>query len=180
MKHIIFTLVIAVLASCTSSAAPELSGIYSFDCTRIDGQNESLSKYKDKHVLIVNVASQCGLTPHYKGLQEMYATHKANGLVVLGFPANNFGKQEPGSDSEIKEFCDIQYKITFPMFSKISVKGPDIHPLYKYLTTQKGFEGDIKWNFTKFLIGPDGHILKRYHHKTKPADIEKDIAEYLK
>jgi glutathione peroxidase len=139
----------------------------------IDGQDVALSQYAGKVVLIVNVASKCGNTPQYKALEAMYQQYKDRGFVILGFPANNFHAQEPGTDAEIKAFCTATYDVQFPMFSKISVKGPDIAPLYKYLTnvdTQPTHKGDITWNFEKFLIGRDGKVVARFTPKVTPDD----------
>ncbi len=143
-----------------------------FDMESIDGDRVGLQSYEGQVVLIVNVASKCGFTPQYEGLQTLYETYKDQGFVILGFPANNFMGQEPGSDAEIKQFCSTNYGVTFPMFSKISVKGKDQHPLYQYLTDKKAhdFGGAIKWNFTKFLIGRDGKIKARFSPNTKPQD----------
>src|SRR3989338_6218878 len=124
--------------------------VHTFTMKTIDGKGQPLSDYKGKTLLMVNVASKCGFTPQYKGLEELYAKYKDRGLIVLGFPANNFMGQEPGTDAEIKEFCSLKFNVSFPMFSKISVNGQDIHPFYQYLTTQSGFDGDIAWNFNKF------------------------------
>lgn len=176
MKKNILTLS-AVLAAffITGFSTPVLYGdtqsIYDFTMNDINGASVSLAEFKGKVILIVNVASRCGLTPQYKSLQEIYEKYREKGLVVLGFPANNFMEQEPGTDKEIKEFCSLSYGVQFPMFSKISVKGADIHPLYKYLTeaaTNPGFAGEIRWNFDKFLIGGKGEMLKRFHPKTAP------------
>jgi glutathione peroxidase len=145
--------------------------IYNFALKSIDGKEVNLSQYRGKTLLLVNVASQCGYTPQYEGLQKIYAKYKDRGLVVLGFPANNFGAQEPGTDQEIKTFCSTRYNVTFPMFSKISVKGPDQHPLYRYLTdaaTNPKFAGEIKWNFNKFLIDKQGNIAARFDSKDTP------------
>lgn len=161
------------------------ASVYDFKMKDIDGKNVNLKKYKGKVVMIVNTASKCGYTPQYEGLEAIYRKYKDQDFVVLGFPANNFRGQEPGTDKEIKEFCTLKYDVTFPMFSKISVKGEDQHPLYKYLTdkaTNPEFAGDITWNFNKFLIGKDGKIVARYETKVKPedptvtAEIEKLIA----
>ncbi|MBW7992235.1 MAG: redoxin domain-containing protein [Planctomycetes bacterium] len=149
------------------------SELYAFKMNDIEGQPVSLSKYREKVLLIVNVASKCGFTKQYAGLQKLYDKYRNQGLVVLGFPANNFGAQEPGTDSEIKNFCTVQFNITFPMFSKISVKGDDIHPLYEYMTNpdkNSHFSGPIQWNFNKFLIGRDGKTVARYPSKTEPLD----------
>ena len=149
----------------------QMSSIYDFTVNDIDGNPVKLEQYKGKAVLIVNVASKCGNTPQYEGLQDLYKKYGDKGLVILGFPANNFGGQEPGTNEEIKDFCTTNYGVTFPMFSKISVKGEDIHPLYKYLTsaeTDPEFAGDITWNFNKFLINPSGKIVARFDSKDKP------------
>lgn len=142
--------------------------IYDFTMDDIDGNPVSLSDYKGKVVLIVNVASQCGYTPQYETLQGFYQHYKDKGVVVLGFPANNFGGQEPGSNEQIKEFCTSKFSVAFPMFSKISVKGEDMHPLYKYLTGATGQE--VKWNFQKFLVGKDGKVIKSYPSGTDVMD----------
>ena len=134
-----------------------------------------MSQYDGKVLLLVNVASKCGFTKQYAGLQQLYEKYKDRGFVVLGFPANNFMGQEPGTDSEIKNFCTTQFNVTFPMFSKISVKGKKIHPLYQYLTSPKEngeFGGPIKWNFNKFLIGKDGETIARFGSKAKPLDAQ--------
>lgn len=142
--------------------------VLDYSLKTIDGQESSLAAYKGKVMLLVNVASKCGYTPQYEGLQALYAKYKDQGLVVLGFPANNFGAQEPGSNEEIKQFCTLKYNVTFPLFAKISVKGADMHPLYQYLTTHPQFGGDIKWNFGKFLVGRDGKVLARFESADKP------------
>ena len=149
--------------------------VYDFTMRTIDGKQESLSDYKGKLVLIVNVASKCGYTPQYTRLQSLYTNYKEQGFVILGFPANNFGSQEPGTDSEIKTFCSSKYSVTFPMFSKISVKGNNQAPFYKYLTSETGNRavgGDIQWNFTKFLIGRDGKVLGRFEPAVTPDSPE--------
>jgi len=151
-------------------AGPE--GIYGFTVKTIDDENKSLAEYKGKVFLIVNTASKCGFTPQYRTLEQLYETYKDRGLEILAFPANNFRDQEPGSNAEIKNFCFLNYKTTFPLFSKISVKGADIHPLYAYLTTQSGFNGDISWNFNKFLVAPDGEIVARFASNVDPMSPE--------
>lgn len=152
----------------------------------IDGKEVSLSKYEGKVLMIVNTASQCGLTPQYKGLEGIYQKYKDQGFEVLAFPANEFGAQEPGTDAQIKEFCSTKYKVSFPLFSKIVVKGQGIHPLYDYLTSDKTdpkFPGPIGWNFAKFLVNRKGEIVARFDPKTKPESaevtgaIEKALAE---
>lgn len=159
-----------------------MTTVYDFSATTIDGKPRKLADYKGKVLLVVNTASKCGFTPQYKGLEALYKKHKDKGLVVLGFPSNQFGAQEPGPDSEIAEFCEMNYGVTFPMFSKIDVNGDAAHPLYKYLTsTKKGLLGSeaIKWNFTKFLVGRDGQVIKRYAPTDKPESLKKDIEAAL-
>ncbi|MGD0297679.1 MAG: glutathione peroxidase [Bryobacteraceae bacterium] len=146
------------------------SSVYDFTLNSIDGQTAPLAAYKGKVLLLVNVASKCGFTPQYKGLEAVYEKYKDQGLVVIGFPANNFMAQEPGTNEEIKTFCSRTYNVSFPMYSKISVKGDDKAPLYQFLTEQKG--GDIKWNFTKFLVGRDGTIVARFEPKVTPDSPE--------
>jgi len=160
---------IFVLCSMTAKAE-EPKDVYSFSVQDIDGNSVSLGDYKGKVLLIVNTASRCGYTRQYKPLEELYQKYKDKGFVVLGFPANNFMNQEPGTDEEIKNFCFRTYSTTFPLFSKISVKGKDIHPLYSYLITQGEFAGDITWNFNKFLIGKDGKVVGRFSTPTDPLD----------
>ena len=139
----------------------------------IDGKDVSLKSYRGKVLLIVNVASHCGFTPQYKALQATYEKYKDKGFAVLGFPCNQFGAQEPGSNEEIKQFCSSKYSVTFPMFDKIEVNGPNRHPLYTALAGKESpFAGDIKWNFSKFLIGRDGTILKRFESKVTPDSPE--------
>jgi glutathione peroxidase len=154
------------------------ASIYDFTMKSIDGKALPLENFKGKVVLVVNVASQCGYTPQYKGLESLYEKYKAQGLVIAGFPANNFGSQEPGSDQEIKTFCSRNYSVTFPMFSKISVAGSDKAALYKYLTDTAG--GDIQWNFTKFLIDRNGEILQRFEPDVTPEQMDATIAKALK
>jgi glutathione peroxidase len=145
--------------------------IYDFKLKGIDGKDVKLDQFRGKALLLVNVASQCGYTPQYEGLQKIHSKYKDQGFAVLGFPANNFGAQEPGTDQEIKMFCSSKYHVTFPMFSKISVKGADQHPLYKFLTegkTDPKFAGEITWNFNKFLIDKTGNIAGRFDSKDRP------------
>jgi glutathione peroxidase len=145
--------------------------VLDFSLKNIDGKETKLSDYRGKVLLLVNVASKCGYTPQYEGLQAIHSKYSAQGLVVMGLPANNFGGQEPGTNEEIKQFCTVNYKVAFPMFAKISVKGADIHPLYKYLTskeTNPEFGGDIKWNFNKFLVDRNGKIIARFDSGDKP------------
>lgn len=155
-----------------------------FKVKSIDGADVDLGKYKGKVVMIVNVASKCGLTPQYEQLEALQKKYGEKGFVILGFPANNFGSQEPGDNGQIKDFCKSKYGVTFDMFAKVSVKGDDICDLYKFLTSDnanKGFGGEIAWNFTKFLVGKDGKVIKRVEPKTKPDDAEvvKAIEEAL-
>lgn len=139
----------------------------------IDGKATSLKPYAGKVMLIVNVASKCGHTPQYEGLQAIHEKYQAKGLAVLGFPSNDFGAQEPGTNEEIKAFCSSKYQVTFPMFDKIHVKGPEQHPLYASLTGKESpFPGDVKWNFGKFLVGRDGRLIKRFESKVKPESPE--------
>ena len=161
------------------------AGPLDFTMKTIDGKPQKLGDYRGKVVMMVNVASQCGLTPQYKGLEALYEKYKEQGLVVVGFPANNFGGQEPGTEAEIKEFCTTNYGVTFPMMSKISVKGDDKHPLYKFLTekeTAGDFAGDVEWNFGKFLVDRNGNLMARFNPRTPPDDasvtgaIEKALA----
>ena len=160
----------ALLIMATSLSAG--SGVYSFTLNSIDGKPAPLADYKGKVVLLVNVASQCGYTPQYSALESIYEKYKGQGFVILGFPANNFGAQEPGTDPEIKTFCTGTYGVTFPMFSKISVKGDDEHPLYKWLIASADRHDDIEWNFCKFLIDKNGHVIRRWASKTTPESAE--------
>jgi len=149
--------------------------IYDFTLNSIDGQPTPLSTFKGKVVLLVNVASRCGFTPQYAGLESIYEKYKGRGFVIVGIPANNFGGQEPGTNQEIKTFCSAKYNVTFPMMAKVSVKGSDITPLYQYLTDKTlnpETGGDIGWNFTKFLVGPDGKIIARFDSKVEPNSPE--------
>jgi glutathione peroxidase len=160
------------------------SGVYSFTLNSIDGKPAPLADYKGKVVLLVNVASQCGYTPQYSALEAIYEKYKDQGFVILGFPANNFGAQEPGTNEEIKTFCTRKYSVTFPMYSKISVKGADQAPLYAYLTkeTGAGIAGEIKWNFTKFLVDRDGKVIQRFEPAVTPdsKDVTGAIEKQLK
>lgn len=143
---------------------------HEFTMNSIDGKPVNLASFQGKAVLFVNVASQCGYTPQYSGLESLYKKYKDRGLVVVGVPANNFGSQEPGTNEEIKTFCSRKYNVTFPMMSKVSVKGGDMTPLYSYLTAAKG--GDVRWNFTKFLVGKDGKVLGRFEPNVAPESPE--------
>jgi glutathione peroxidase len=154
---------------------------YDYSTKLNDGSLTKLSKYKGKVLLVVNTASQCGFTPQYKGLQELYATYKDRGFAVLAFPCDQFGHQEPGSDDEIKSFCETNYGVDFPLFSKIEVNGDNADPIYKFLKSEKGgLLGDaIKWNFTKFLIDKQGNVVDRYAPLTPPDNIARDIEREL-
>ena len=156
--------------------------IYQYKVKDINGESVSLESYKGKTLLIVNTASKCGFTPQYKGLEKLYQDLKDQGLVVLGFPCNQFGSQEPGSDEEIANFCDLSFKVSFPMFSKIDVNGDNAAALYNHLKSEApGMLGSksIKWNFTKFLVNKDGKVEKRFAPKDTPESIEKVIGNYL-
>ena len=158
------------------------TSIYDVSATTIDGNLVPLNIYKDKVLLIVNTASQCGFTPQYKGLQDLYDRYANQGLVVLGFPCNQFGQQEPGNSNQIQSFCETNFGVSFPLFQKIEVNGTNAHPLYQYLTkAAPGFLGTegIKWNFTKFLVDRNGKVVKRYPPTTKPEDLAKDIQALL-
>ena len=178
-----------------------MTSVYDFTAIAPDGSQVPLSQYEGKVLLIVNVASKCGLTPQYEGLESLYRDDRDRGLEILGFPCNQFREQEPGTDAEIQEFCKATFDVTFPVLSKIEVNGPDAHPLYQYLRTQapgdfgpsygRFYEAiskirpeangtdEIKWNFTKFLAGRDGTVIKRYEPPVPPADIKADLENYL-
>ncbi len=157
-----------------------MTSVYDYGAKALDGQDAPLSAFKGQALLIVNVASQCGFTYQFEGLEKLYRKYQGRGFAVLGFPCNQFGKQEPGDAEEIRNFCSTTYDVTFPMFAKIDVNGPNAHPLYKYLENEKrGLMGSksIKWNFTKFLIGRDGSVLKRFPPTAKPEALEGDVAK---
>jgi len=158
------------------------NSIYDFEVTNIAGEKENLDKYRNKVLLIINVASKCGFTPQYKGLEELYQKFKGQGFVILGFPCNQFGKQEPGSEDDIKSFCELNFGVTFPLFSKVEVNGENADPLFKFLKKElPGLLGSekIKWNFTKFLIGKDGRPIKRYAPKDTPVSLTKTLEKLL-
>jgi glutathione peroxidase len=191
MKKIgLIALSLFIAAGCLmSDSAPRAElknkSILDFKMTDIDGNDVKLKKYKGNVLLVVNTASKCGYTPQYEGLQATFDKYKSQKFFVLGFPANNFGGQEPGTEAEIKEFCTTKYKVTFPMFAKISVKGDDQDPLYKFLTskdTNPNFAGDITWNFNKFLIDKKGNVVARFSSKDKPDGeaVTAAIEKYLK
>jgi glutathione peroxidase len=158
-----------------------MTALTDFSATTLDGAPQDLSAYAGQVVLVVNTASQCGFTPQYAGLEELWQSYRDQGLVVLGFPCDQFGGQEPGSEEEIGAFCQKNYGVTFPMFSKVAVNGADAHPLWQWLRSEKGgLLGDkIKWNFTKFLVGRDGQVVKRYAPTTEPASLTDDIEAAL-
>ncbi len=169
MKQILLSLMLAA----TSAFAADAPSIQNIPLKDIEGKETSLKAYQGKVLLLVNVASECGSTPQYVGLQALYEKYKDKGLIVVGFPCNDFGAQEPGTNAEIKQFCTTKYKVTFPMFDKIHVKGPEQHPLYAALTGTSGaFPGNVKWNFGKFLIGRDGKALQRIEPGVEPTDAE--------
>ena len=155
---------------------------YDFDAIDIDGRSVSLADYRCKALLVVNVASKCGFTPQYAGLEKLWQDYRGRGLVVLGFPCDQFGNQEPGNEEEIKSFCALTYEVDFPMFAKVEVNGADAHPLWKWLKKEKGGLlgiDAIKWNFTKFLVGRDGKVIKRYAPTDKPESLARDIEKAL-
>lgn len=165
----------------TSTAGDAAAPVYAFTLNDIDGNPLALNTFSGKVLLLVNTASMCGNTPQYEGLQTLYERYREKGLEILAFPANNFGKQEPGTNEEIKSFCYTKYALEFPLFSKISVKGEDLHPLYHYLTTQSPFPGEIEWNFQKFLVNRQGEVIARYRPGLKPlsSQIVEDIEQAL-
>jgi glutathione peroxidase len=188
MNHEIFIglSIVALAAGLAMAASVPAKTILDFSMKSIDGEEVPLSRYQNKVLLLVNTASKCGFTPQFKALEEVYKRYKDQGLLILGFPANNFLWQEPGTDQEIKEFCLINYGVSFPMFSKISVRGKDIDPLYTFLTgkeTNPRFAGKISWNFTKFLVDRKGEVVARFEPKQTPDDpqviaaIEKALQE---
>lgn len=165
-----------------SEEKPVSTYVLDYEMTSIDGKPVRLDAYKGKVILMVNVASKCGLTPQYKGLEALYEKHKDDGLVIIGFPANNFGNQEPGSDEEIAEFCSLNYGVSFPMMSKISVKGKDAHPLYKQLAKQpEPIGGEPQWNFDKFIVNHKGEVVVRHSPRVTPEDpaLVQDIKRLL-
>ena len=158
-----------------------MTNIYQFEAELLEGENKSFSDYEGKVLLIVNTASKCGFTPQFAGLEKLYEKYNDQGLEVLGFPCNQFGGQDPGSNEQIGEYCQRNYGVKFPMFAKVDVKGPEAHAIFRYLTNNsKGILGNgIKWNFTKFLINKNGEVINRYAPTTKPEDLEKDIENAL-
>ncbi|HUX08013.1 MAG TPA: glutathione peroxidase [Acidobacteriota bacterium] len=185
-KAALAALIVALFTAGVPASTQQGAYVLGSTVIDIDGNEVNLESYKGRVVLIVNVATKCGLTPQYEELQALHEKFAAKGLAILGFPANNFGNQEPGSNEEIKMFCTTNYNVQFDMFSKISVKGDDIAPLYTLLTSteQNGrFGGEIQWNFTKFLVGKDGRVVSRYEPRIKPSDpeviaaIERELAK---
>lgn len=185
MLKLVITLSVIFIGAGITKGLPELhakqevqlvsaktTSLYDFTLDDIDGKPVSLSRYKGKVLLLVNTASFCGNTPQYTDLETMYEKYHERGLEVLAFPANNFGQQEPGTNAEIKGFCLTKYSVSFPLFSKISVKGSDKHPLYQYLTEKSPFPGEVEWNFQKYLVDRSGHVVGRFHHRTKPLSPE--------
>jgi glutathione peroxidase len=171
-----------MLASEIVGTAPATDALYDIELTAIDGSRLRMDEYRGRTLLIVNVASRCGYTPQYAGLEALYRKYESRGLTVLAFPCDQFGHQEPGTDAEIQEFCSEAYDVTFPVFSKIKVNGEDAHPLFAHLKSRKkGLLGSeaIKWNFTKFLVGPSGTVIKRYGPGSAPEVIDPDIAALL-
>src|SRR4051812_17619198 len=160
----------AVLAVPAFAEEKKVTGPLAYTLKDIKGNPVELSKYKGKVVMLVNVASRCGLTPQYEQLEAVYEKYEKQGFVIVGIPANEFGSQEPGTNEEIEKFCKSKYSVTFPMMSKIVVKGDGIDPLYSYLTKDSNFKGDIAWNFTKFIVGKDGQVVARFEPRTKPDD----------
>ena len=160
-----------------------MTTFYDFEANNIKGETISMKDYEGKTVIVVNTASKCGFTPQYEGLEKLYQQYKDQGLVILGFPCNQFANQEPGSSDEIEEFCEINYGVTFPLFEKINVNGKETHPIFKFLKSQLSggiFGSSIKWNFTKFVIDSQGIPVKRFSPNTKPENMEKTINELLK
>lgn len=167
----------------SSSNSPEalMTTLHDFTATTLDGREQPLSAYAGKVVLVVNTASECGFTPQYEGLEQLWQEFKEDGFVVLGFPCDQFGGQEPGTEEEIADFCSRNYGVTFPMFAKVDVNGPDAHPLWTWLREEKGgvLGDDIKWNFTKFLVGRDGTVIRRFAPRTSPAQLAGSIESAL-
>lgn len=175
MVHIAF-----ILMAGNTLAETTQQNLYSFKAKDAQGQETSLSKFKNKVVLVVNVASNCGYTSQYDGLEKLYKDYQKKGFVILGFPSNEFGGQEPGTDAEIQKFCKLNRGVTFPVMAKTTVNGPDANLLYKWLTADSRFKGPITWNFNKFLINKKGEITSRFDSSVTPKEIEKDIKSLLK
>lgn len=187
MKQLLFLSTLALFFSCCGTSQKNTAGkeegqnFYDFKANNIQGEEINMNSYAGKVLLVVNTASKCGFTPQFEGLEALYQKYKNEGLVVLGFPSNQFLNQDPGSNDEILEFCQANYGVTFPMFEKIDVNGENAHPMYTFLKNNvpDTKPTDIKWNFNKFLIGKDGKPLKRYSSKVKPMDIESDVRSAL-
>ena len=179
VTFIIMTMLFSLFA--LPASGQNESEFYKLSAANQNGELISMSDYEGKVVLIVNTASECGYTPQYDGLQKLYENYKDDGLVILGFPCNQFGKQEPGTDAEIASFCKVNYGVTFPLFSKIDVNGKNTHPIFKFLKSEKGgmLGKRINWNFTKFLVDRNGNVIDRFGTTTKPAEIEDDIKKLL-
>jgi len=178
---LIGVLIIARRVEAQGVAPAHAQGVYDFKVKTMEGADQSLADYKGKVLLIVNTASHCGFTPQYAGLEKLYKRYKSRGFIVLAFPANDFLGQEPGNDGSIKQFCELTYKTSFPLFSKISVRGPKMDPLYIYLTKASGYNGDITWNFNKFLVNRQGRVIARFGSMTDPMDpgLEEDVLQAL-
>ncbi len=171
-------LALATVVSGDETANEPETGVYRFSLPRIDGDPESLERYRGQVLLLVNLASRCGLTPQYEGLESLYDRYRERGFAVLGFPANDFASQEPGTDAEIADFCRSTYGVRFPMFSKIHVRGDDIHPLYRYLTSQPApVGGDVRWNFQKYLVDREGRVVMRFDPRVEP--LSPDLVSHL-
>ncbi len=178
----LFKFLLITVFTLSLNAGASMNHFYDFEANDITGKAVSMSTYKGKVVLVVNVASECGFTPQYKGLEKLYQTYHKQGFEVIGFPCNQFGGQEPASEKEIQNFCMVNFGVTFPLFEKIEVNGINTHPLYRFMKKEAtGFLGTkgIKWNFTKFLIDKSGKVITRYGSSTKPKEIAKDIEKYL-
>lgn len=178
----LFLIAILIWVLPAHSKETDVASLYDFNVTTIDGAITDLSSYQGKVILVVNVASKCGFTDQYEGLEELYRDFGDKGLVILGFPCNQFGSQEPGTEKEIKTFCRLNYGVSFPMFAKIDVNGSAAHPLYTYLKEERtGVLGSstIKWNFTKFLVDREGNVVQRFAPSTKPLDLEEHIVRLL-
>lgn len=181
LKYLILLLLILTIQPIAKEHT--MQSIYDFKVKTIEGKETTLETYKGKVMLIVNVASKCGYTPQYEGLEVLYKKYKEKGFVVLGFPCNQFASQEPGSEEQIQNFCHVNFGVTFPLFAKIKVNGEQTHPLYRYLKSQQpGFLGSesIKWNFTKFLVDKEGKVIERFGSSTKPKSLEEVIEKSLK
>lgn len=180
-KKLVIAIVIIFFGTVYNALASKPLSLYDFEVKNLAGEDIHFKKFKGKVVLVVNVASKCGLTPQYEGLEQLYKNLQSKGFVVLGFPCNQFLGQEPGTAEEIQEFCSTKYNVTFPLFEKIEVNGDNAHPLYVFLKNQAPLEGknDIRWNFEKFLIDRDGKVIKRYSPRTKPVDMKVDIESLL-